>query len=52
MGTDIVGCGLDRKRGQVVLVLEKPLRPLLVLVSALEEAGWIMGGMSHGLYDS
>ena len=36
----------------MVLALEKPLRPVLVLDSALDETGWMMGGMSHGLYDS
>lgn len=36
----------------MVLVLEKPLRPVLVLDSTLDETGWMMGGMSHGLYDS
>lgn len=36
----------------MVLVLEKPLRPVLLLDSVLDDTGWIMGGMSHGLYDS
>lgn len=51
MGTDSVGCGLDLKCGQDVVVLEKPLSPEIAVlrVSATEETGWMIGGMSQGL---
>lgn len=49
-GTDMVGCGFDRKWGHVVVFrLENPLRPGIGLVSVLDAMGWTIGGMSQGL---